>query len=46
MIRFRPLLGPTLWFVPGVALLLGLGVWQLERLVQKEALIASIESGM
>jgi surfeit locus 1 family protein len=46
MIRFRPLLGPTLWFLPGFALLVGLGVWQIERLHEKEALIASVEAGM
>jgi surfeit locus 1 family protein len=46
MIRFRPLLLPTLWFLPGFALLVGLGVWQIERLHEKEALIASVESGM
>ena len=46
MIRFRPLLIPTLWFVPGLALLLGLGVWQIERLSEKEALIASVEAGL
>jgi surfeit locus 1 family protein len=46
MIRFRPLLAPTLWFVPGLLLLVGLGVWQIERLHWKEALIASVESGM
>jgi surfeit locus 1 family protein len=46
VIRFRPLLGPTLWFLPGVALLVGLGVWQLQRLGEKEALIASVEAGM
>jgi surfeit locus 1 family protein len=45
MIRFRPLLVPTLWFLPGVALLAGLGVWQIQRLHEKEALIASIEAG-
>jgi len=45
-IRFRPLLGPTLWFLPGLALLIGLGVWQLERLGEKEALIASVTTGM
>jgi len=46
MVRFRPLLAPTLWFLPGVALLVGLGVWQIQRLHEKEALIASVEAGM
>ena len=46
MIRFRPLLVPTIWFLPGLALLLGLGIWQIERLHEKEALIASVQSGM
>jgi surfeit locus 1 family protein len=46
MIRFRPMLGPTLWFLFGLALLAGLGVWQIQRLHEKEALIGSIESGM
>ena len=46
MIRFRPLLAPTLWFLPGFTLLVGLGVWQIERLHEKEALIASVEAGM
>jgi len=46
MIHFRPLLGPSLWFLPGFALLVGLGVWQIQRLHEKEALIASVESGM
>lgn len=46
VIRFRPLLGPTLWFVFGFAVLAGLGVWQIQRLHEKEALIASVESGM
>jgi len=46
MIRFRPLLAPTLWFLPGLALLVGLGIWQIERLHEKEALIASVEAGM
>jgi len=46
MIRFRPLLVPTLWFLPGLALLIGLGVWQIERLHEKEALIASVAAGM
>ena len=46
VIRFRPLLGPTLWFVFGFAMLAGLGVWQVQRLHEKEALIASVETGM
>ena len=46
MIRFRPLLVPTLWFLPGLALLVVLGVWQIERLHEKEALIASVAAGM
>jgi surfeit locus 1 family protein len=46
MIRFRPLLIPTLWFVPALALLMGLGVWQVQRLHWKEALIARVESRM
>jgi surfeit locus 1 family protein len=46
MIRFRPLLGPSLWFVPGFALLIGLGVWQIQRLHEKEALIASVQAGL
>jgi len=44
--RFRPLLGPSLWFLPGFALLAGLGVWQIQRLHEKEALIASVEAGL
>ena len=46
MIRFRPLLVPTLVLVPGLALLAGLGVWQIERLHEKEALIARVEAGL
>jgi len=46
MLRFRPLLAPTLWFLPGLALLVGLGAWQIQRLHEKEALIASVEIGM
>jgi surfeit locus 1 family protein len=46
MIRFRPMLVPTLWLVPGLALLLSLGVWQIDRLHQKEALIASVQAGL
>jgi len=37
---FRPRLVPTLFTVPGVLILLGLGVWQVQRLHWKEGLIA------
>ncbi len=46
MIRFRPLLAPTLCLIPALPLLIGLGVWQLERLQQKEALIAAVQAGL
>ena len=46
MIRFRPMLVPTLFVAPGLALLVGLGVWQIARLHEKEALIASVQSGL
>lgn len=38
--RFRPTLWPTLFTVPTLILLIGLGSWQLERLAWKENLIA------
>src|SRR5262245_31425790 len=37
---FRPTLWPTLFTIPTLIVLLGLGTWQLERLHWKEALIA------
>jgi len=37
---FRPRLIPTLFTVPGVLILLALGVWQVQRLHWKEGLIA------
>ncbi len=40
MAAFRPQLGPTLFTVPAVLVLIGLGVWQLERLSWKQGLIA------
>jgi surfeit locus 1 family protein len=40
--RRRGLLVPALFTLAGLALLIGLGIWQLERKVWKEALIASI----
>lgn len=38
--RFRPTLWPTLFTIPAVLLMLGLGAWQLQRLQWKEGLIA------
>jgi surfeit locus 1 family protein len=37
---FKPAFWPTVFTLPAVLLMLGLGVWQLERLQWKEALIA------
>ncbi|MGH6871883.1 MAG: SURF1 family protein [Rhizomicrobium sp.] len=42
--RFRPLLVPTLWFVPAFLILMGLGTWQIERLHWKLGLIAQMQS--
>jgi surfeit locus 1 family protein len=44
LIGFRPTLGPTLFTVPALILLLGLGTWQVERLHWKEGLIATRHS--
>lgn len=46
MIRFRPLLGPTLIVLPAIALTVGLGVWQIQRLHWKEGLIAAVNTRM
>ena len=46
MIRFRPLPGMTLWAVPALMVLIGLGVWQIERLHQKEQLLSTIAERM
>ena len=43
---FRPMLVPTLWFVPAFAILISLGVWQIERLHWKLDLIAKIHHGL
>jgi surfeit locus 1 family protein len=40
--HWRGLIAPTLFALTGVAILLGFGVWQLERKVWKENLIATI----
>lgn len=42
--RFRPTLWPTLFAVPAVLVMIGLCVWQVQRLYWKEALIAERES--
>jgi surfeit locus 1 family protein len=46
MIRFRPLLAPTLWFVPTFILLMGLGFWQIQRLHWKLGLIGEMNAAM
>ena len=40
--RFRPSLPITLFVLPALLILIGLGVWQVERLHWKEGLIARI----
>src|SRR3546814_10699355 len=41
---FRPRLWPTVFTIPAVLAMLGLSVWQLDRLAWKTALIDSFES--
>ena len=43
-LRFRPTLWPTLFSVPAVIVMIGLCVWQVQRLYWKEGLIAERES--
>jgi len=43
MLGFRPTFWPTLMAVPAVLFMLGLGVWQVQRLHWKEQLIATID---
>lgn len=45
-IRFRPLIGLTIATAILFAILIGLGVWQLQRLQWKLALIASVEQNI
>lgn len=40
MLRFRPTLWPTLFTVPAIIVMIGLCIWQVQRLYWKEALIA------
>jgi surfeit locus 1 family protein len=42
--RARSLVAPALATVVGIAVLMSLGVWQLQRLAWKEGLIAAVES--
>jgi surfeit locus 1 family protein len=44
--RFRPLLWPTVFTVPVLLLLLGLGSWQIERLFWKRELIAQRQAAL
>ncbi len=44
MMRIRPTFWPTVFTIPALAVLLGLGTWQLERLVWKSDMIAGIQS--
>jgi len=46
MIRFRPLLWPTVFTAPMLLLLLALGSWQIERLFWKERLISQREAAV
>ena len=46
MMGFRPKLVPTLFTVPGVLILLGLGIWQVQRLHWKEGLIAQRDAAV
>ena len=46
MTRFRPLFWPTVFTVPVVLLLLGLGFWQIERLFWKRELIAQRQAAV
>jgi surfeit locus 1 family protein len=39
-LKFRPTLGPTLFTVPAVLIMIGLSIWQVQRLHWKEGLIA------
>ena len=44
--RLRPQLWPTLFTLPALIALIGLGTWQVQRLHWKDALIAEREAGL
>jgi surfeit locus 1 family protein len=46
MTGFHPRLVPTLFTVPAVLILLGLGIWQIQRLHWKEGLIAQRDAAV
>jgi surfeit locus 1 family protein len=43
---FKPMLVPTLWLIPLLAVLIGLGTWQIQRLHWKLDLLAKIHTGL
>lgn len=46
ILGFRPAFWPTIFTVPALVLLLFLGTWQVQRLIWKLDLIASVEDGL
>lgn len=42
--KFRPALWPTLFTIPALVMLIGLGTWQVDRLAWKSGIIARIEA--
>ena len=42
----RPSFWPTLFLVPALVILIGLGLWQVQRLDEKTALLTEIETGL
>jgi surfeit locus 1 family protein len=46
MIRFRPLPAMTLFALPALLVLVGLGVWQVQRLQEKQTLLGTIAQRM
>lgn len=46
MLRFKPAFWPTVFAVPAIIVMLGLAVWQVQRMTWKEALIDRLHSRM